>query len=101
MKTYATHSLAVVSVATLLLTMASTALAQTNFELPRECLERQVVNPERCIIQDGPPRLPLVPQSKRPTFGADSTPQTTPQPIAAPPAPRTQPSSSAPFSARR
>ena len=31
------------------------ALAQTPFELPRECRERQVANPDKCIIQDGPP----------------------------------------------
>lgn len=32
------------------------APAQNTFELPRDCLERQVADPSRCVIQDGPPQ---------------------------------------------
>jgi hypothetical protein len=89
--------------ATLLTTFPSAAVAQTEFQLPRECSERVVVNPERCVIQDGPPRLPLVPQARRPEGGSGTSQQTpqTPQPNTAAPMPRTPPASPAPFSARR
>ena len=39
----------------LLAGFASVAQAQTDFQLPRECLERQVPDPSKCVIQDGPP----------------------------------------------
>lgn len=40
----------------LLSALAWPALAQNTFELPRECLERQVPDPSKCVIQDGPPQ---------------------------------------------
>ena len=36
------------------------AFADNEFQLPRECSERQNVNPEKCVIRDGPPRAPWV-----------------------------------------
>lgn len=42
------------------LAMTGTALAENEFQLPRECLDRQNVDPDRCVIPDGPPRLPRV-----------------------------------------
>jgi hypothetical protein len=36
------------------------ALAQDTFQLPPECSDRQNPNPEKCVIQDGPPRAPWV-----------------------------------------
>jgi hypothetical protein len=104
MKIYATCSHTgskfVVIAAALLLATVGSALAQTDFQLPRECLERQVVSPERCVIQDGPPRLPLVPLARRPD-GTTGTPTTTPPPVIVTPVPRIPPASLAPAAARR
>jgi hypothetical protein len=46
--------------ALLFVAATSAAMAQTNFQLPRECSERQNVDPNKCVIQDGPPPLPRV-----------------------------------------
>lgn len=43
-----------------MLLIANAAFAQNDFQLPRECSERNNVNPEKCVIQDGPPRVPVV-----------------------------------------
>ncbi len=42
------------------LLVADTAFAQNDFQLPRECSERNNPNPEKCVIPDGPPRAPWV-----------------------------------------
>lgn len=90
-----THTVHLIFATTLVLAYTGAALAQSNFQLPRECSERIVVNPEKCVIQDGPPRLPLVRQTPVGNTQTPAVPATTPTTA---PAPR---STSAPFATRR
>ena len=53
------------------------ASAQTSDTLPPECRERKVADPEKCVVQDGPPPLPRV---RKP-----QTPPVTPPPKPVPP----------------
>jgi hypothetical protein len=50
----------IVHVTLLFAAVANAAMAQTNFQLPRECSERHNVDPNKCVIQDGPARVPWV-----------------------------------------
>jgi hypothetical protein len=59
--------------ALLLILFAEPALAQITFELPRECLERQVPDPRGCEIQDGPPHR-VYPATRHLHKPAGSTP---------------------------
>ena len=78
-----------VHIAALLGCATDTAWAQiSDFQLPRECLERQVENPERCVIQNGREQVPWVhrvplnnPQQQQPgpgTGGGTVTPPPAP-----------------------
>ncbi len=62
--------------------------AQNEFQLPRECRERQLADPQKCVIQDGlPPRLPwLHPVPARPGTAAIVTPPPANATAAQPPA---------------
>lgn len=76
--------------ATLLAAASSAAWAQNTFELPRECRERHGVDPEKCVIQDGPPADPWVRkkvQTAKPP--ASPPPAPAPAPAANVAAPRT------------
>ena len=76
-----------ITTSALLLTLfAWPALAQDSFELPRECLERHVPDPSKCVIQDGPPhrvypatRILHKPAGTKPAQPSNTnTPATTP-----------------------
>lgn len=67
----------VLSIVALLAAFSGGTWAQTNFELPRECRERHGVDPEKCVIQDGPPADPWVrkkPQTAKPVPNPTPTP---------------------------
>ena len=53
-----------------------------SFQLPRECLERHVPDPSKCVIQDGPPHrvYPVAskPNNSRLGAGGTTAPATTP-----------------------
>lgn len=73
----------------LLTALSGAAWAQTTFELPRECRERHGVDPEKCVIQDGPAPLPWL--RKKPE-AVKPQPNPPPSPAAqanSPAAPRT------------
>lgn len=63
------------------------ALAQNEFQLPRECSERQLADPQKCVIQDGlPPRLPwLHPVPLKSGAATTATPPTAARPVPAQP----------------
>ena len=71
-----------------LLAMTGPVAGQDNFQLPRECSERQNVDPQKCVIQDGPPRAPWV---HKVTAGPNK-PHSNSAPVLAPPAATAQPS---------
>lgn len=79
-----------ITASALLLTLfAVPALAQNTFELPRECLERQVPDPSKCEIQDGPPHrvYPATRHLHKPAGSKPSQPATTSTPATTPSAP--------------
>lgn len=63
--------------------------AQTDFQLPRECLERQVPDPSKCEIQDGPPHrvYPATRHLHKPAGPKPAQPATTSTPATTPSAP--------------
>ena len=63
--------------AALLAACAGGAVAQSNFQLPRECSERHNVDPDKCVINDGPPPPPWVhpiPLNAKPKSPTATTP---------------------------
>lgn len=77
-----------VSTVALFATLTGAAWAQNTFELPRECRERHGVDPEKCVIQDGPPADPWV-RKKVQTAKPPASPTPAPAPAANVAAPRT------------
>jgi hypothetical protein len=75
------------SSAGLLAAFYGTAVAQTNFQLPRECSERHNDDPNQCVIQDGsppPPWVHKIPLNKPSQPGATPAPVPAPAPTPAP-----------------